>query len=69
MDPQDRIEGEVWRKHRESAIGQLSPESNEHGSHQALSSAVLSIAALASAELSFSVQDFFCLSKHSLSGV
>lgn len=45
MDPQDRIEGEVWRKHHEFAVDQRSPERNKHGSHQALPLAVLSIAA------------------------
>ena len=45
MDPHDRIEGEVWHKYHELAIDQLSKECNNHGSHQALSLAVLSIAA------------------------
>ena len=46
MDPHDRIEGEVWHKYHELAIDQLSKECNNHGSRQALSLAVLSIAAL-----------------------
>lgn len=45
MDPHDRIEGEVWHKYHELAIDQLSKECDNHGSHQALSLAVLSIAA------------------------
>jgi hypothetical protein len=45
MGPRDRIEDEVWHRYDEPAIDQRSPECNKHGSHQALSLAVLSIAA------------------------
>ena len=60
MDPQDRIEGEVWRKRREFAIDQRSPECNEHGSHQALSLAVLSIAARQAQSCHLAFKLFFC---------
>lgn len=45
MGPQDRIEGEVWRKNRELAVDHRSPGCKKHENHQALSLVIMPIAA------------------------